>query len=101
MTLEIGLLALETILLVATLMLLVYSIREGKQRDKLLLEMGKATKILTRQEYFLTVLDSMLGAQEEIVGCITGRIPAGDDKQMTRDIFSTIESIEKKNANMK
>ena len=101
MTLEIGLLALESILLVATIILVVYSIREGRQRDKLLLEMGKATKILTRQEYFLTVLDSMLGAQEEIVGCITGRIPAGDDKQMTRDIFSTIESIAKKGIRVK
>jgi hypothetical protein len=91
MTLELGLLALESILLIATIILLTYSIKEGKQRDKLLLEMGKATKILTRQEYFLNVLDSMMDAKEEIRGCITGRIPTGDDKQMTRDIMATIE----------
>ena len=91
MTLEIGLLALESILLLATIILLVYSIKEGKQRDKLIIEVGKATKILSRQEYFLNVLDSMMDAQEEIRGCITGRMPVGADKQMTRDIISTIE----------
>ena len=91
MSLEIGLLALESILLIATIILLVYSIKEGKQRDKLIVEVGNATKILSRQEYFLNVLDSMMGAQEEIRGCITGRMPSEEDKQMTRDIISTIE----------
>jgi hypothetical protein len=91
MTLEIGLLALESILLITTIILLVYSIKEGKQRDKLIMEVGKATKILTRQEYFLNVLDSMMEAQEEIRGCITGRMPVGADKQMTKDIMATIE----------
>jgi len=101
MTLEIGLLALESILLAATIILVVYSIREGRQRDKLILEIGKATKVLTRQEYFLTVIDAMMDAKEELIGCITGRMPGGDDKQMTRDIFSTIESISKKGVRVK
>jgi hypothetical protein len=101
MTIETGLLLLESFLLIATIILLVYSIFEGKQRDKLLLEMGKTTKILTRQEYFLMVIDSMMGAKEEIVGCITGRIPGGNDKQMTRDIISTIENLSRKNVRVK
>lgn len=96
MTIETGLLVLESILLIATIILLIYSILEGKQRDKLLMEMGKTTKILTRQEYFLTVLDSMIDAKEEIIGCITGRLPGGDDKQMARDIITTIENLVKK-----
>jgi hypothetical protein len=101
MTIEIGLLLLESVLLVATIILLVYSIREGKQRDNLLMEMGKATKILTRQEYFLMVIDSMMGAKEEIVGCITGRIPGGEDRQMTRDIIATIENLSKNKVRVK
>jgi hypothetical protein len=101
MTIETGLLLLESFLLIATIILLVYSIFEGKQRDKLLLEMGKTTKILTRQEYFLMVIDSMMGAKEEIVGCITGRIPGGNDKQMTRDIIATIENLSRKNVRVK
>lgn len=101
MTIETGLLILESVLLVVTIILLVYSIREGRQRDKLLMEIGRTTKILTRQEYFLTVLDSMLNAKEEVVGCITGRIPAGNDKQMTRDIIATLESLAKKGVRVK
>jgi len=101
MTIEIGLLLLESVLLIATIILLVYSIREGRQRDNLLLEMGKATRILTRQEYFLTVLDSMMGAQEEVVGCITGRMPGGEDKKMTRDITATLEGLVKKGVRIK
>ena len=101
MTMETGLLVLESVLLVVTIILLVYSIREGKQRDKLLMEIGRTTKILTRQEYFMTVLDSMLNAKEEIVGCITGRLPVGNDKQMTRDIIATLESLAKKGVRVK
>lgn len=91
MSLEIGLLSLESILLVATIILLVYSIKEGKQRDKLILEVGKATRILTRQEYFLNVIDAMMDAKEEIRGCITGSIPSDGDKARTRDIITTIK----------
>ena len=101
MTIETGLLLLESVLLIATFILLVYSIKEGKHRDNLLQEIGKATKILTRQEYFLMVIDSMMDAKEEIVGCITGRIPGGDDKQMTRDIITTIESLVKNKVRIK
>jgi hypothetical protein len=96
MTLEIGLLLLESVLLIFTIILLFYSIKEGKQRDKLIMEVGKATKVLTRQEYFLSIIDSMIDAEEEIVGCITGRPPAGDDRKMTRDIIENIKRITKK-----
>ena len=96
MSIEIGLLSLESILLIATIILLVYSIKEGKERDKLIMEVGKATKVLTRQEYFLAIIDSMMDAKEEITGCITGRPPTGDDKRMTRDIMENIERMTKK-----
>lgn len=101
MRIELGLLLLESILLIATVILLVYSIKEGKQRDKLLLEVGKATKVLTRQEYFLNIIDSMMDAKEEIVGCITGRLPKGDDRKMTRDIIDTLEGLIKKGVKVK
>ena len=96
MTLEISLLALESILLVTTVILLVYSIKEGKHRDKLLIEIGKTAKILTRQEYFLTVTDTMMDAKSEVIGCITGRLPRGDDRKRTREVVSTIERLVKK-----
>ncbi len=93
MTLEIGLLLLESVLLVFTIILLFYSIKEGKQRDKLIMEVGKATRVLTRQEYFLSIIDSMMDAQEEIIGCITGRPPTGDDVKMSRTIAENLKQI--------
>ncbi len=96
MTMELGLLLLESLLLVATIVLLVYNIHEGKQRDRLLTEVGRATKVFMRQEYFLFLIDAMLDAQREIIGCITGRSPAGDDIKTTRNIVDAIEKMARK-----
>jgi hypothetical protein len=101
MTLEIGLLSLESLLLIFTIILLFYSIKEGKQRDTLIMEVGKATRVLTRQEYFLSIIDSMMDAKEEIVGCITGRPPVGEDRRMTRDIVERIEKMTKRGVRIK
>ena len=101
MTVETTLLILESVLLVATIILLLYSIREGKGRKNLLLEVGKATKILTRQEYFLTVTDSMMDARVEVIGFITGRLPTGDDKKRVRDIINNIEKLTKNDIKVK
>ncbi len=93
MSIETVLLILESILLVATLVLLLYSIREGKHRDALLSEVGKATRILTRQEYFLTVMDAMMDADKHVIGSITGRLPVDDDSKMIRNITDNIEKL--------
>ncbi|MCK4458952.1 MAG: hypothetical protein KAU52_04420 [Methanosarcinales archaeon] len=101
MTVETTLLILESVLLIATIILLLYSIKEGKSRKKLLLEVGKATKILTRQEYFLTVTDSMMDARVEVIGFITGRLPTRDDKKRVRDIINNIEKLTKNDIKVK
>jgi len=93
MNIERGLLVLESVLLVVTILLLLYSIREGRGRKDLLLEIGKATKILTRQEYFLAVTDSMMDAKVEVIGCITGRLPTAEDKKRTRNIIDGIQRL--------
>jgi hypothetical protein len=92
-TLEFGLLVLESVLLFATVILVIYSIFEGKRRDSLLREVGRVTKILTRQEYFFSVMEAMLDAKKEILGCITGTPPFGDDIRMTRHIADAIEDM--------
>ena len=96
MTIELGLLLLESLLLVATIILLLYNIREGRQRENLLMEVERATRVLTRQEYFFTLMESMHDAQQEIVGCITGSTPSGDDIKMTRNIIDTIRRMSQK-----
>jgi hypothetical protein len=101
MTLEVGLLLLESVLLIVTVTLLIFNIHEGKQRDKLIREVGRATRVLSRQEYFLSLMDSMLDAEKEIIGCITGRSPSGDDIKMTRHITDAIENMTQKGVRIK
>ena len=61
MTIEPLLLILESVLLLATIILLLYSIREGRGRKNLLLEVGKATKIL------LSVIPAVLKPESILV----------------------------------
>ncbi len=93
MRIEIVLLVTESVLLLFTIVLLLYSIREGKARKAIIMEVGRASKILTRQEYFITVTDSMNDAKEEVVGCITGRPPTQEDQKRTADIMNRIEKL--------
>jgi hypothetical protein len=93
MPLELGLLVLESVLLVATVTLLVLSLREGRARDSLIMELSKAVRILTRHEYFLSVNDAMMDARDEVVACITGRLPAGEDRKRTREVVNHIERL--------
>jgi hypothetical protein len=95
MTIETGLLILESVLLFATIILLLFSLKEGRGRKNLLLEVERATKVLTRQEYFLTVTDTMMEAKTEVIGAITGRLPIGDDKKRTKSVIDNIERLTK------
>jgi hypothetical protein len=101
MTTEAGLLVLESVLLVATVVLLFYSIHEGKRRDHLLAEVGRMTKVLTRQEYFFSIMEAMLDAKYEIMGCITGAPPSGDEVRMTKHIADAIEDMTRKGVSIK
>ncbi|RJX16633.1 MAG: hypothetical protein C4570_09205 [Ammonifex sp.] len=100
-SIEIVLLILESVLLVATVVLLLYSLKEGRSRKKLLLEVGRAAKILTRQEYFLTVMDSMMEAKADVIGFITGRPPLGDDEKRVKSIVVNIERLSKRGVKVK
>lgn len=101
MTMEFALLLLESGLLVATVIMLIYGIHEGKRRDHLLREVGRVIKVLTRQEYFFSIMEAMLDAKREIIGCVTGRLPSGDDIGMTRHIADAIERMTRKGVNVR
>jgi hypothetical protein len=90
MRVETWLLLLESILLVVTIVLLLYSIREGRAREGLIAEVASAKKVLTRKEYFLAITDSMHDARQEVVGCLTGRPPVGDEVRETDRITELI-----------
>ncbi len=90
---ELALLVLESVLLIFTVILLLLSRKEGRSRDALLREVSRATKILTRHEYFLTLTDGLLEAKEEVVGSITGRLPKGEDEKRTKEVATHIKRL--------
>lgn len=91
MHIELILLITESILLLVTLGFLLYSIHEGRQRSRLLVEVKYATKTLTRVEYFLTVSESLSEAAGEVLGCVTGRRPAGEDEKKIDTVLNSIK----------
>lgn len=94
MTLELTLLVLESVLLVFTIALLVLSIKEGRGRDALIVQVTSAMRMLTRHEYFISVIDSMTDAKEEVVASITGRLPNNsDDAKRVREFALNIEKL--------
>ena len=101
MTLELSLIILESVLLVFTILLLMDSIREGRARSRLLMEMDRAARTFTRLEYFLAVVDTMGDASREVAGQISGRSPSGADIKRSKDIVTSIEKARKTGVSVK
>lgn len=73
--LSLALLVAELILLVATLWLLIMARREAEARKRLLSEMARTAAVLSRQEYFHSVIMGMQTARSSIHGLISGSSP--------------------------
>lgn len=69
------LLSVEVALILLTLALLFLSRREQKARDALMGHLSTAVDVLTRQEYFLAVHDSLQKASRYVCANITGSAP--------------------------
>ena len=95
-----ALLAVELILLVATLVLLIQARRESSGREKLLEQMAHTARIVSRQEYFNAVHFVMQSARNSIKGSITGSVPStpeqNDQVQAIIDRISIAEKREVK-----
>ncbi len=95
-TVEFSLLLVELILLIVTVILLVMNLREEKGRQDLIKEVGRATKVLTRQEYFNEVIRSYHDAKKSIFGCVTGSPPDGEEEgEMIDTIVKHIRDLTK------
>ncbi len=75
------LLVVELLLLVPTLLLLLLGRREEKGRQALLKEITKTAKMLSRQEYFNSVLSAIMTATGSIKGSITGSMPTNVEEE--------------------
>ena len=76
-----ALLAVELVLLIATLSLLIQARRESTGREKLLEQMAHTARVVSRQEYFNAVHFVMQSARNSINGSITGSVPSTTEQK--------------------
>ena len=99
--LNLVLLLVELLLLVPTLLLLLLGRREERGRQALLKEITKTAKMLSRQEYFNSVLSVMMTATESIKGSITGSAPTNaDEEELVKKITEQIKQSMKNHPNL-
>ncbi|MGB9630673.1 MAG: hypothetical protein ACPL09_01665 [Candidatus Methanodesulfokora sp.] len=60
----VSLLVVESILLIATIILLLLTKREWKMREKALKSLQDTIRVLTRQQYFSTVMEALRSAKK-------------------------------------
>jgi len=96
-TLLYALFGVELALLGISIGLLVLSFREHRGRSLLLDALFRATRELTRYEYFLAVVDSIRAAQRSIAGIVTGRKPTTDlGREAIKDITKALEEASRR-----
>ncbi|MGC9103847.1 MAG: hypothetical protein ACP5JF_03530 [Candidatus Methanodesulfokora sp.] len=60
----VSLLVVESILLITTIILLLLTKREWKMREKALKSLQDTIRVLTRQQYFSTVMEALRSAKK-------------------------------------
>ncbi len=100
-SLEAILLVVELLLLAFTLFVVVQSRREERARGKLIGEMYKAARVLSRQEYFIAVMEALVKANTEVFGCVTGSGPRADHALTVDRILEQIKVESSKSVNIK
>jgi phosphatidylserine/phosphatidylglycerophosphate/cardiolipin synthase-like enzyme len=95
-TIQILLLAVELILLVATLSLLVLNRREMKAREQLMRHFTNVADVITRQEYFVAVVEAIQRAEKVLVGSVTGSPPSSEEGEVIRQILNSISEASKR-----
>lgn len=95
-TIQVLLLAVELVLLVATLSLLVLNRREMKAREQLMRHFTSVSDVITRQEYFVAVVDAIQRADKSLVGSVTGSPPHSEEGEVIKQILNSISEAAKK-----
>src|SRR3989475_9969379 len=89
-TFQLPLLIVELFLLVATVSLLVLNRREQKAREKMIDHFSSVADVITRQEYFVAVVDAIQRAERSLCGSVSGSLPTHEDGEVIQQILDAI-----------
>jgi len=95
------LLVVELILLISTFIVIVLHRREEKARETLVEKMLHTARIVSRQEYFNSVIFGIQGASSEIMGSITGSKPSNEVMEQVNRISQELSRAKDKGVNIR
>jgi len=95
-TFQLPLLIVELFLLVATVSLLVLNRREQKAREKMIDHFSTVADVITRQEYFIAVVEAIQRAERHLSGSVTGSAPAHEEGEVVQQILAAIADASRK-----
>jgi len=93
--LELVLLVVELALLVFTLLLLLLSRKEWRGREELLNLLMATMRVLTRQEYFSMVVDSLKSAKKDVHAIVTGTTPSEASRTLVDGVLQAMSETHK------
>jgi hypothetical protein len=100
-TVQLLLLAVELVLLIATIFLLLLNRREAKSRERMMQHFSSVADVITRQEYFVAVVDAIQRAQATLAGSVTGSPPSKEEGEVVRQILGAIAEAAKRKVQIK
>lgn len=87
----ISLLVVESILLIATIILLLLTKKEWKMRERALKSLQDTIRVLTRQQYFSTVMEALRSSKKEVKAIVTGTYPRDEDQMVFDELLKCIK----------
>lgn len=101
LTVQIVLLFVELLLLVATLALLLLSRRESKSREIMMRHFTSVADVITRQEYFVAVIDTIQKAKEWLYASVTGSPPTPEESEVIEQILKALKDSSERGVSLK
>jgi len=100
-SLQILLLFVELFLLVATLALLLLSRRESKSRELMMQHFSSVADVITRQEYFVAVVDIIQKAEKWLCASVTGSPPTPEESEVIEQILKALKDASERGVSIR
>ena len=95
-TTQLLLLVVELILLVATFIVLWANRREARSREALIQHFTSVADVITRQEYFVAVIDTIQSAESSLFGSVTGNPPSSEEGEIIQQILDSLNGASRR-----
>lgn len=82
--------SVELVLLAATILLLVLNRREIRSRELVMRRFTSVADAITRQEYFVAVIEAIQRAERRILGSVTGSAPAPEEGEVVQKVLEAL-----------